>query len=97
MKKTVVKSIVPSNVVTLSQVDENLFYGVLINENKAFIIQENYRQGNFNTVNAGAGMTYSNGYAQRSSLKDLIGFYLSSKCQVYQFDTAKELFAWLAE
>lgn len=94
------------DVTFVDEVNARFYYGVLeVNYEgksvqKGFIVQQAYRNGPFIAVCENS-MTVGNNWDSYScnTLEATVDAIIKSGCkkQVFQFDTAKELFAWLAE
>jgi len=86
--------------VNVSEVDSDKFYGFVQNHTnlKGFISRISYCSGDYQ-AKAITDLTEGNSWPihTRSNLKDAIDNLLNKNFTVYQFDTSKELFTWLAE
>ena len=97
MKKVVLEK---EETVELTNVDPRKYYGVLRScGSKGFITRRNYREGLYSAYCC-EGVTRANSWNLQDSdtldsvIKKLIDILYF---KVYEFDTAKELFTWLAE
>lgn len=95
MKKHVV--ILSKNAVTTDEVHPSLYYGVIREGEKAFVTRTGYLDGEY-VLRCKSSVTRGNGYPcfTSSSLRNLIEKVVSSGDPVFQFNTAEELFTWLA-
>lgn len=83
------------------QVDETKYYGFVTSlSEKGFITREHYKNGKFKALASGL-LTNGNNFSQfdNDSLTECIKNIIKSpfKKTVFEFDTAQELFAWLAK
>ena len=108
--KQIIKNPVPVDVVAVSDCDTTKYYGFSAtpheHDNKGFITQKGYMSQDFmplSVSNVTAGYSYISGKA--TSLKAALDYLLNLGAgndeidevfKVYQFDTSKELFTWLA-
>lgn len=95
MKKVVLEE---NDVVYLSEVSELKYYGVFFDNQKSFITKRNYFDGDYSAFLC-MSVTKGNSYDGHDScsLKETINSLISSSFIIYEFDTPKELFTWLAE
>lgn len=98
MKKVINTS---RDTVNVSEVDSDMFYGFIQNQtnSKGFITRANFCHGNFQMKSI-TDLTEGNSWPTHSrsnNLQDSINNLLNYNFTVYQFDTSKELFTWLAE
>jgi hypothetical protein len=98
MKMQVVMPTPEKNVVFLDEVDSDKYYGVIWQGNERCSIQSTgYKTGIF-VAKCNRGLTYQNHFGCPTELVQFIEYQcIKDNRPVYQFDTAKELFAWLAE
>lgn len=93
--RKVVKSF-DETVTLLSDVSAGKYYGLIPNPNdetdKAFVVREQYESGDFIVLSL-TELTNGNDYRRDSDLEFLLGCF----SEIYEFDTAKELFKWLSE
>jgi hypothetical protein len=86
--------------VNVSEVNSYKFYGFVQNHtnSKGFISRVSYGGGNYQ-MKAITELTEGNSWPShsRSNLQGTIENLLNKNFTVYQFDTSKELFTWLAE
>lgn len=98
--KTVLLVIPPSNTTKVADVSRDKFYGVSLGDEKGFIIRPQFEVGPYRIAAIDA-MTRGNGWNhfQTGSLSEAIESILrdNSRNCVFEFDTAQELFAWLAQ
>ncbi len=95
----------PPQCVTLSfNTTVDKFYGIkqrVNDKSKGFIRRETYNAGNFILISAESDLTKGAMWShwKSSSLSALITDIVADKLgfDVYEFDTVKELFQWLAE
>lgn len=85
----------------LDEADETKYYGFVGSYGqKGFITQEHYNCGEFKVLSC-EGLTNGNGFSHLNdnSLAGCIKKIIesSTKMTVFEFDTAPELFAWLAK
>lgn len=82
------------------QVDETKYYGFVTSlSEKGFITREHYKNGKFKVL-ASELLTNGNNFSQfdDDSLKECVKKIIKShKDTLFEFDTAQELFAWLAK
>jgi hypothetical protein len=90
-------------VVQASNVDSNLYYGILRKEDKSkgFITRELYNQGK-HIVSIIYELTNGNGpriedNVDYSDLSSVINNLITGHSEVFEFDTPKQLMKWLAE
>lgn len=97
MMKKVVQS---TPVVTVDNVADNKFYGVLAKGDvKCFISRKDFNDGDF-IVRSSRKLTQGNSYDSfnNNCLRTMITKLVEHEnFEVFEFDTAKELFKWLAE
>jgi hypothetical protein len=102
MKKQVVLTDPPTNVVNVNETDRYEFYGVITKDNnRGFIQQESFSRLNSWQVKCFHEFTLSNYWTTTSAtnltLSDYIRKLISDGCEVYQFDTFLELARWTSE
>jgi hypothetical protein len=87
-----------TQVTYVSQVNTHKFYGIIMknDEGKAFVTQYDHSE-KFVVMHGGKGLTYGLSWIGKRSLLDTISYYVDRDYEVYEFDTAKELFKWLSE
>ena len=97
MRKVILNT--ETNVTALDNVNVNKYYGIETNSNgRGFITAQQYC-GKYICVSR-SGLTYCNGWHDftGSDIKEVIKQQIiEHKFVVYEFDTYKELFRWLAE
>lgn len=97
--KTVINLSTSNDIVSLTEVTPDKYYGVLVGgSERCFITKTEYENGNF-TVRSLDELTKGNSYysVTSPSLTATIQLSLSSGYAVYEFDTAKELLEWLID
>lgn len=86
--------------VSCENADPQKYYGVLIRDiDKGFITQETYCKGNFRVL-ASYDLTEGNNYSNFTgavTLAEFVKEIIQRGEQVFEFDSYKELFKWLAE
>jgi len=90
-----------TDTIDIYQCSENKFYGVLFvgdDENKHFITKNNFYNGEFQ-IKATYNLTVGSSFPVFSNkiLHIVLKNIVDRKHKVYQFDTHKELFKWLAK
>lgn len=89
-----------SEIVPIDSVSKDKYYGFKENiGEKGLIMQSIYGTGAFKLF-ASQSITQGNHYGSSGGLKTLkaaIDWLLMNEFEVYEFDTPKTLFAWLAE
>jgi hypothetical protein len=89
----------PPPQLTADKVSVSRLYGVQIYDRRGFITRQNYHDGKF-VARCQDELTRGNGWDSYDSvtLTDLIARIIKDKDnKVFQFDTPKELFAWMIE
>ena len=98
--KKVVKGTLPSDIVQLTEVNSQKYYGLKHpNDNsRGFISRSKFCNGEYIPMCCDE-LTNGNRWSCSDSLTKLIGDLMSGPrpFTVYEFDTHKELFGWLAE
>ena len=86
--------------VSVGNIDPQKYYGVLsCFIDKGFITQEQYCKGSFRVL-AASDVTEGNhfcSFKESSDLTEFVKGIIERGEQVFEFDSCKELFAWLAE
>lgn len=98
MKMKKVVKVTPNNIVNTTDVSLTKYYGILCCDSKGFISRTSYKHGNF-IVYRETELTNGNYYIiNYKTLKDAIEAIIDyHNSEVFEFNTAKELFAWLAK
>lgn len=105
MKKQIIKQIKESNVVELKDFDfsEDKFYGFKNGfcNTKGFVIQDQFENGVFRFVST-ERLTNGNRFLTKAAtlcelITTALSAYTEKPNEVFVFDTAQELFTWLAE
>lgn len=76
----------------------NKYYGVDCDGEREFIMSPKYRSDEYRIICAD-GMTYGNcryEHCEDKSLQGIIAAALNDGLKVYEFDSARELFKWMA-
>ena len=98
MKQVILKK-KPVDVVAVEDISSEKYYGIEESEGyKGFIAAKNYLGKPL--VLAADSVTQGNGWSaldNKTTLKSCIITAINEGCQVYEFNTNKELFAWLAQ
>jgi hypothetical protein len=97
MKQVVIE--VPKNVVAADETIDSRFYGVDSGSSKGFICRSKYRTGPFTSFcgdNLTNGNTWSLDPEHSNSLQVAIKEYIRRGFSVFEFESYKELFKWLA-
>lgn len=81
--------------------DLEKFYGVVCKGERGFITRQNYEEGRFKAIVSLDGVTNGNEFTPtldnpQTSLDGAIKFLIEKDYSVYEFNTARELYAWLA-
>jgi len=86
-----------NNTFTDKDISEGKFYGSKekTSEEKSVFHRQSFLADDYRAYSR-RSFTQGNGYGQKGTLIELI-YTLRDFHDIYQFDTAKELFAWLAE
>ena len=98
--KFVVKKLTPKNQVALKDVSGSYYYGIAMKDGcKTFIIRQGYLNGEFRTPYIKDEMTAGNGHCafESDTLENCIRSAIDHGDSVIEFETHKELFAWLAK
>lgn len=82
----------------VSEVDSDMFYGFVRDNDKGFISREKFAEGNFIPFSI-RELTNGNSWSgyRSDSLKEVTLNLIDKGFTVYQFVTAQELFTWLAK
>jgi hypothetical protein len=85
------------DIVFINNVNPNKFYGFLCDGYKGFITREKYNDGNFIILSI-TKLTEGNRWPlyKSNTLFSLINDFSEEYHKVYEFETVKELFNWLA-
>ena len=96
MKKVIIDK--DSATVSIKSVTSTKYYGVSWGDKKGFITRENYRCDCFILVDS-KGLTKNarTFNIDAPTLKECFNNAIDAGLDVYEFDTAKELFSWLSE
>jgi hypothetical protein len=95
--KNIVLTPVPKNDICLDDINEDLYFGVEVNNEKGFITRENYDSGRYKVM-ALSALTNGNTFyfTNNETLKSLIKYILTiNATKVMVFNSSKELFVWL--
>ena len=97
MKKVILNESQVATIV-LDDVTSDKYYGAQIRDRKGFISRQGYGQGDFRLY-AVDSVTVGNAWSffDFPILSTVISRILDANNNVFEFDTAKELFKWLAE
>lgn len=90
-----------SNTVNIQNIDPEKYYGTFCDEcGKGFVTRQDYEEGDY-TILSVREVTKGNGFNQYNDIllfACLRNFLKAKKSRkVFEFDTAQELFKWLAE
>ena len=80
---------------TFSEPELNKFYGAKDSDNNKFFITEDVQIFKFVVVNK--NLRNLNASYRDRHLGDLVSMLYNKQYKIYEFDTAKELYLWLAE
>ena len=97
--KEVTNQLIHTLLVELKDVDNEKYYGILNYKEKGFITRRRYDDDKYIILSVDF-LTNGNGwdYYTNDSISKVIGdFIWDGRGKVYEFDTSKELFQWLAE
>lgn len=95
----VLKQLPPSEPITVvSNADPNKYYGIELWHDKGFILRKEYKEGSYTGIAADL-MTQGNSWdgINSESLPETITNALDAGFSVFEFETSKELFAWLSK
>lgn len=95
MKTVLIKEPTPA-ITFVEQADSRKYYGCLIRDQKGFITARHF-EGPFFAA-AAKSITIGNSWSQKdTSLANLLRHFILEGFEVFEFETHKELFVWLAE
>jgi hypothetical protein len=94
MKEVVVRT---SPIISVESCDTDKYYGVFKGVRRGFITRRDYNRGLFFPITMYEATNGNHWGVEAHSIQELIHRLLKLEYNVYQFDSSKELAAWLAE